>query len=288
MLICQMFVVLHAFLGADVIAGDVEVPSVIIRAVERTDVPAREFGTLTAVEVHPGDKVQAGQLLLQIGDEEPLLELARARLKAQVATEKATDDVDLRFARKSLEVEQSELSRVQAGLERLPGSISAAELDQLQLNVERAALAVEQAELTLRLSKLEADSLQQEVLIAERQVERRRIVSPINGVVVEIKPHIGEWVEPGETVVRVLNMEKVQAEGFVAVKHSLLLSTQSRATLTIELPDGRTRDYVGQLTLVGQEVDSVNGQILVWAEIDNAAADLKSGMSGRLRISTRK
>ena len=64
--------------------------------------------------------------------------------------------------------------------------------------------------------------------------------------------------------------------------------TESRATLTIKLPDGREKEYVGRVTLVGQEVDTVNGQILVWAEIDNATGELKSGLSGRLRIAARK
>lgn len=266
----------------------IEIPSAVLRAVDQVDVPAREFGTLSAVETRPGDRVVAGQLLVQIEDAEALLALEKARLTHLVATERATDDVDLRFARKSHEVEQSELRRVEEGVARLPGSISASELDQLKLNVERAALAVEQAELTLRLSQLEADVLQQEVLIAERQVERRRIVSPINGVVMEVKRNAGEWVEPGETVVRVVGLDRLQAEGFVDVKHTQLLRTDARAKFAVRMPDGRLKDFDGQVTFVGQEVDPVNGQILVWVEIDNSAGELKSGLAGRLTIAAGK
>lgn len=267
--------------------GVVEIPSAVLRSVDQVEVPAREFGPLASVDVRPGDKVEADQLLVQIVDAEPLLELARARLKAQVAAEKAKDDVDLRFARKSHEVELAELRRVQEGLQRLPGSISAAELDQLTLAVDRAELAVEQSELTLRLAKMEADVLQQEVLIAERQVERRRIVSPISGVVMEIKRHKGEWVEPGQTVVRVLGLEQLQAEGFVDARHADRVRADDPATLSVKRPDGTTRDYRGRITFVAQEVDPVNKQVLVWAEIDNSSNELRSGISGRLAIKVR-
>lgn len=262
----------------------VEVPAAVLRPVERVDVPAREFGTIAEITVRPGDEVQAGQLLLQIDDAEARLELGRAQLKQQVAAEKATDDVDLRFAQKSREVEEAELRRVEKGEERLPGSISEAEMDQLKLNVERAALAVEQAALTMRLSKLEAEVLQQEVQIAEQHLERRRVASPISGIVMEVKRHTGEWVEPGETVVRVVGLDVLRAEGFVDVKLSQKLKVHAPARFTVSTADGRTREYPGEVALVGQEVDPVNGQILVWVELDNAAHELKSGMSGRLTI----
>lgn len=268
--------------------GTVEIPSAVLRSVDQVEVPAREFGPLASVNVRPGDRVEADQLLVQIVDAEPLLELARARLKALVAAEKAKDDVDLRFARKSHEVERAELRRVQEGLQRLPGSISAAELDQLKLAVDRAELAVEQTELTLRLAKMEADVLEQEVLIAERQVERRRIVSPINGVVMEVKRHKGEWVEPGQTVVRVLGLEQLQAEVFVDARHAERIRAEDPVTLSIKRPDGTVRDYRGRVTFVAQEIDPVNKQVLVWAAIDNSSGELRAGASGRLVITVRE
>lgn len=266
--------------------ASVDVPSAVLRAVDRVAVPATEFGTLREVAVEPGVEVEQGELLMLIGDEEVQLELDKAKLQHQVASEKATDDVDLRFARKSLEVEQAELRRAEAALERLPGSISEAELDQLRLSVERAALAVEQAELTLRLSKLEADVLEQEVLISQRKVERRRIVSPISGTVMEVGRQAGEWVEPGETVVRVVGLERLRAEGFVDVRHAQLLRTELPARFTVQTAEGRSKDHAGRVTFVGQEVDPVNGQILVWVEIDNSNGELKAGLPGRLTIAT--
>ena len=266
---------------------EVEVHSAVLRAIDRVDVPATEFGTLTDVAIRPGDRVAKGDVLLQIGDEEVRLELDKVKLQHQVAREQATDDVDLRFARKSLEVQQAELRRVVLALERLPGSISEAELDQMRLNVERAQLAIEQAELNLKLSRLEADVLDQEVRIAERKVERRRIVSPIDGTVMEVGRHIGEWVEPGETVVRVVGLDRLRAEGFVDVKHAQLLRTEAAATFTLRTAEGRSQPYPARVTFVGQEVDPVNGQILVWAEIDNSRGELKSGLPGRLTISTK-
>jgi hypothetical protein len=70
------------------------------------------------------------------------------------------------------------------------------------------------------------------------------------------------------------------------VKHAQRLKEGAPARFTVPTADNRARDYTGEVAFVGQEVDPVNGQILVWVEIANTAGELKSGMSGRLTIPT--
>ncbi len=49
---------------------------------------------------------------------------------------------------------------------------------------------------------------------AARQVERRRILAPVSGRVVQIFRQPGEWVEPGQPIARVLRIDRLEGRRF--------------------------------------------------------------------------
>src|SRR5690606_16597676 len=93
--------------------------------------------------------------------------------------------------------------------------------------------------------------------------------APLDAVVVEIKRRPGEWVEPGQSVARLIRVDKLRAEAFVAataVSHSL---KGAPVAFTVDLPDAKGASFTGAVVFVDPEIDPVNGQARVWAEIDN-------------------
>ena len=192
--------------------------------------------------------------------------------------------MDVRFARKSLEVSEAELQRALDSVEDYPKSISATELDRLKLTVERTRLEIEQAEHNMAMAKLTADLKQNEYETSQNKLNRQTIQAPIAGVVAQVYRHTGEWVEPGQQVVRILRLDRLRVEGFVSVEQLDSFPVGSPIELHLALRKQVPETFSGHLVHVSPEVDPVNGQVRVWADVENADMRLKPGMRGTMVI----
>jgi len=121
----------------------IKVESVVLRLLEEAEVPAQESGVVTSVAVREGQRVNKGELLTQIDDQVPRLAADAAKAQFEIARAKATNDVQIRFAKKSLEVSVAELRRSTESIERFPKSVSQSQLDVEKLNVEKNQLESE-------------------------------------------------------------------------------------------------------------------------------------------------
>jgi macrolide-specific efflux system membrane fusion protein len=103
------------------------------------------------------------------------------------------------------------------------------------------------------------------------------------GVVVQVRRRRGEWVQPGETVVRVLRIDRLRAEGFVRASDIEGDMTNAPVTLRVSLA-GQPQEFQGVVAFVAPEIDPVNGQVRVWAEFDNPDLLLRPGLKGSMSI----
>jgi len=261
-----------------------EVQSVVLRLIAEAEVPAQEAGVLTAVPVREGQRVKQGELLAQIDDEVAQMAELAARLKFDVAQAKATNDVQIRFARKAAEVAAAELERSTESVARFARSVSQSQLDVERLTVEKTRLEVEQAEQNMQIATLEMKSQENELAAVRVQLARRQIVAPLDGVVVQVFVRLGEWVEPGQKALRIVSAERLKAEGFLPADaaESSLLGAPVR--LTVDLAGERDAPFDGTVTFVSPEVDPITGQVRVAAEIDNHAGRLRPGQPVRMVI----
>lgn len=251
---------------------------------EQVEVPARDAAVLINLTVQEGQTVAANSPLGQLDDAEAQLAVNRSQLERDIAVNLARNDVRVRFAKKSAEVAQAELKRAQESIEKFQKSVSATELDRLRLAAERATLDIEQSELELRTAQLTAQLKETELSLAKRQAARRRLIAPLAGVVVQVHRRPGEWVEPGQPVVRLLRIDRLRASGFVDAKRAHTLKTGQPVSVSVDLPGQRETSFTGHLTFISPEVDPVNGQVRFWAEIENRDATLRSGLQGSLTV----
>lgn len=262
----------------------IRVESAIVSLAEQVQVPAQEAGVIAAVCVREGEMVERGELLAQIDDTEAQLQEKRARIELENARAQAENRIQVRFAKKAHEVAQAELRRATDSLQRYPKSISDTEIDRLRLAAEKAALAVEQSEFDLATAQYSCQLRQAELQLATHHVQRRKITAPLAGMLVEVKRRQGEWVEPSETVFRILRLDQLRAEGYLhadEIREELV----GRAVLfRTNLPGEREADFSGRLVFVSPEISPVNGQVRVWAEIENLALLLRPGLRGVMLI----
>ncbi|MFT5299625.1 MAG: RND family efflux transporter MFP subunit [Mariniblastus sp.] len=262
----------------------VEVPSVILKLVSDVDIPAREQGVIESILVIPNQRVQAGQELATINDEHRAMDLRKAQLELEVATSIANSDIQLRFAQEELNVAQLDLSRGEDSRKRFGGSLSDSELDQLGLEVARAKLKLETVQLESKNASIQQMLVENQVKQVEAVIARHKIISPLDGVVASVARDAGEWVEPGDTVLRVIGISRMRAEGFIDANLVSASSAGSPVKMFTVSPDGQEKSFSGKISFISDEIDPVNQQVNFWAEIDNRELRLRPGDRGRLVI----
>lgn len=270
--------------AAEPAAAELVLESALVRPIDEVDVAAQEAGLLTAIAIREGQRVEPGDLLAQIDDFDAQLAAAQAQQELLIATRKAESDVPLRSARKSRDVAGAEWQRGRESVEKYKKSLSQTELDRLQFESERAELDVQQAELDQELAGLESRLREIELEFAQRRVERRRMRSPLAGVVVEVRHRAGEWVEPGTTVVRLLRNDRLRVEAFLDADRATGALLASPASFTLNSSAGSSQPFLGEITFVSPEIDPINGQVRIWAEVANPDGSLRTGQQGTLKI----
>jgi macrolide-specific efflux system membrane fusion protein len=244
-------------------------------------VPVREPGVLTKILVSEGDWVQAEQVLAELDRELSALEHQAAQLKLEVSDLKATDDVDQRFSAKSKEVAEATLARSQAAVDRYPKSITKTELDQLRLEMERASLSIEKAALDQELATVETELYETETSAAEIKLEQRTIRSPIEGMVVEILFQPGEWVSAGQTLARVIQLDRMRIKALLP-SESIRQSFVGRRAVFVSAIDGR--EYEGTIHFVSPEILPGSNKVQFWFDVENPDRKLRRRETGIVRI----
>jgi multidrug efflux pump subunit AcrA (membrane-fusion protein) len=241
----------------------------LVSVVEEARIPAREAGVLLELSVKEGDEVRRGGAIARIDDSQPRFEKQKASAEHDQAVARAGSDVDVRYSVAAEKVAEAEVEKAVASNRRIPGSVTQVELARLQLNQKKSELQIEQAQLERDLSALDAQSKEVEVLAAENRIQRRQIASPIDGMIVQVYPHLGEWMQPGDPLARVVRTDKLRVEGYVdSSKYEPRTVHNRPVTVSVMFADERNESFKGRIVFVSPLVEP-GGDYRVWAEVEN-------------------
>lgn len=238
-----------------------------ITLIHDVQVPAQEAGQLMVVEVREGQVVEEDGFLARIDDRQAQQAKNVAELELKSALEEAANDVKVRYAKANAMVAKSEYTSV-AELNRASrDTVPVAEERRKKLAYDAAQLQVEQSALESKLGALKADAKAAEVEAAKAALDRRQIRAPISGVVVEVVKRRGEWVQPGDSVVRIVHLENLWVEGFLdADQFETADVANCEVTVWVDLPHGREK-FQGKIAHASPIVEA--GQFLVRAQVRN-------------------
>ena len=152
-----------------------------------------------------------------------------------------------------------------------------------RLTVEKNQLDGEQATQEQQVAILEMKQQESELNAALAQITRRRVIAPFDGVVVQIYARKGEWAEPGQKTLRIVNVDRLKAEGFIRAEDVTEHTVGRPIRLVIE-PGGERNMFDGKIVFVSPEVDPITGQVRIWAEIDNHDGRLRPGQPARMMV----
>ena len=269
-----------ASLAAD---GTILIESVVLRPLQAAEVPAQQTGLLARISVEEGQRVEENEILATLDPLAAHLAVKKAQLERAQAEERANNRISIQYAVKALEVAEAELRRSHESIEKFAKSISQSQLDVERLTVEKLMLEKEQAEHELVLEKFGLQLKQNEVEAAQMVLDKHRVRAPFAGTVVLVRGRMGEWVEIGAPVLRLVAIDKLRAEGFLKVEQASADLVGKRVAFVSRIGD-QEMQATGELRFVSPEMDPVTRQVRVWAALDNSDGALRPGQQGTMTI----
>ena len=276
------------------VEGEPVLERCLVSLMEEAKVPAREGGVLEELLAREGDVVKRGDVIAKIDDNQPQMERRKAKAEHDQTVAKAESDVDVRYAVAAEKVAQIEYEKAAESDRKVPGSVTRVELNRLQLNEQKSELQIEQAQLEKKVSTMAAISKGVEVDAAENAIERRLIKSPLDGVVVQLFPHEGEWMQPGDPLARVVRADKLRVEAYVDSSRWNPEQVRDRpVTAEVVLADNRREQFKGRIVFTSPIVES-GGDYRVFAEVENRQIEgtqqwlLRAGQTATLVIHSKE
>ncbi len=269
------------------LAEDITVNPVFLNLIEQAQVPALEEGPVMEILVKEGEHVEFGRPLVKIDDQRAQYQKLQADHDAKVATKKAADRSEIELAETEFKLSGASLQRALESRKKFPDTPSQAEVDELQLRVAQARQHIEKATNESQLAQWASDFADTSLMVAQYELERHKIKSPIQGTVVEILARRGEWVRPGQPVARVIRMDRLRVEGWLPREKIRAGMETCAVTVVQDDLNGKQQKLSGKIVFVNPEVDPNDGRQRVLADVDNSQGLLGPGMRAVMVIHAR-
>lgn len=181
-------------------------------------------------------------------------------------------------------VEQGTLiARISAGA--LESALSGARAEQSFARIEsKAQKNLDSAGLTTRVGRANSYAALQaanaRVNQLEQELEKTSVIAPIDGVVAEYYAEVGDFMGVGQPLLSLINTSPINAVGHVSERDIHKLQTGQRATVTVT--GGHSAQ--GTVSYISPITDPATRTFKVEVTIDNAAQNLVSGVTARVRV----
>ncbi|WP_019588086.1 efflux RND transporter periplasmic adaptor subunit [Deinococcus apachensis] len=269
-----------------------------LRAARDSNVAAQTGGTVTRLLADEGERVRAGQVVVQLDDTQARQALENARLQvrqAQINLDQTRTNTGEAITSLQAAVQAAEASlqkarqdaQSAADLYRL-GGISQADLTAARSAQAQAESALAQArnnlaqngrggQGSLALLQAQLESAQAGVRQAEENLARTGVKAPFAGVVVSRAVEVGEFAGQGSPVFRLVDPGSLKATFNATPQDARALTPGTRLNL----------DYGGQTYLaVVQDATGVAGSdrlVPVTARVEGGGKNLPVGGSAQVR-----
>ena len=273
--------------------GTVLVPHALVTAIDDVKVPARDAGTLTRLHVKGGELINAEFILGEIDNRDTLAKQRIAQGEYDAALAQFNSKAEIEAAKKGYEVANAEWEQAKDIRARTPGAISIQEFRRAEFQKDRAWAQIQVAETDNLVAGLTAKMKKAQLDATDIELVKKKIDAPIQGQVVEVYRHMGEWVQPGDPVLRLVRLDKVRVEGFVFAAEAGRGDVEGKPVqVKVKLPGEKETTLNGRVDYVSPLIEGSgrNRQYRIWAEVDNQFADgnfvIQPGASAEMTIDT--
>ena len=245
-------------------------------------------GRVASIAVAVGDEVQAGALLVQLDDAAAQANLAQAQagllaVQANLAGLQAgPQPAQVAAAQARLDGARAHLD--QLTLDRLLTPATASQLAEAEALVRSAQADLELLSAEVRPSALAAAQAviaqaNAGVQAAQTAVENTALIAPFAGTVTSLGIALGEMALPGQPVITLADLSKLQVE-------TTDLSERDLGRVAVGTPvtvfvDALNREIAGQVTRIALQSASAGGDVVypLVIELEEQPPELRWGMS---------
>ena len=223
-----------------------------VRSLRSTNIQPQVEGFVRQIMVMAGDRVRAGQPLVQIDPDKQQATVSTSQ------SQRASREADLEFARQ-------QLARAQKLFDA--GAVSQAELEQAQTGVKTA-----DAQLAAVTSQIRENQV---------QLAYYRVTAPADGIIGDIEVRPGDRVTPSTLITTIDAAEGLEAYINVPLERAANL----RPGLTVELLDIDGKVIAtNPITFIAPRADDATQSILVKATLRTRPPDIRVQQYVRARI----
>lgn len=229
-------------------------------------------GNPIMIPIKKGLYVFKDQVLGNFDDRElhSILEINQAQL--EVAKAERDKDTEKVYAARSLQVAMQDVKRMVDGNQRHVGTFAQADID-------RAILVQYQALANLDLQKYTIEEIKtREVGVREAelnrtkiQIENRKLIAPIDGMIVRIEAAVGELKREGEPILEIVQLNTLHVVVQVNVKGYRPNDLDGKqAVIHVPFPNDRTETFQGTVIFCNPLVTVDSFEVLI--EVQNRRA----------------
>ena len=266
-----------------------------VRSKTTSVVSSRIMGTIIAIHVREGDRVRAGQTLIEIDSRDATAQLQKSQAGMREA-ESALDEIDRNIqaagsgkaaAEASLALAASTYNRYRALLERR--SVSPQEFDEVQAKYKVADAEADRASrmsssLVAKRNQVLAkiDQARADVVNAQVYASYARVASPMDGIVTAKQAEVGAMAAPGAPLLTLEDDSRYRLEA--SVDESQIRNIHVNDKVTVRIDALGDEEPSGTVSEIVPAADPANRSHTVRIDLP-ARPSLRSGSFGRARFS---
>lgn len=220
---------------------------------DEAEIAAEVQGRITGMLHDEGDRVKAGDVVLEIDPEKRQLEVddARARLSE---------------AQAALRDKERETRRVR----------------ELHRKAVASQAQLDQAETALQLARARLEGSRAHLGVAERALRDSGVAAPFDGLIDRRHVSVGEFVQAGNVLFELVALDPIEVEFHLAEKDSGRVRIGQEVDLRVApWPE---EVFPARVSLVSPTIDPRTRTLRVKAELDNPEARLRPGLFARVDL----
>lgn len=220
-------------------------------------------GLVARIPVKEGQEVAEGDVLLELGREQELLERKRRELLQENRAEILAAEARLNTARSEVEATKTLFEQTR--------SVSREELDRKQLQLSLAEAELTQAHMNKDREKIELE-------MARESVEQRLLRAPHPGIITEILIEEGEGCEPLQPLMRLVDVTRLIVTANLEAEQLNRFTPGQNVRVSLPTREG-VREREGKVRYVSPVVDRASGLGILRVDLDNSDASAVAGVA---------
>ena len=132
-------------------------------------------------------------------------------------------------------------------------------------------------------AEIELDLAKNQLEVANVELSRQKVLSPLDGTVVEVLKEEGETVKKADEMFVVINIDKVFLQLFLSAEESY--SIKKEQVVDVHFPVmPEKKSYKGKVYFIDPRIDATSGLIRTRILIENPDHEIRAGMRGKVLL----